>query len=149
MQVRTYRPLARAQRGVSLIITLLMLVIIGLTAGAAMRSAISSEKVINNLRSETLAQQYAEAALRYCEQQMALVSASRATGLKDADITTTAFGATTQWSLTTTWAGAAPKRVMVPGDQFKNSDSSFFPSTAPECYVEKQTLADGRAWRWW
>ncbi|MBC5785006.1 hypothetical protein H8N03_18815 [Ramlibacter sp. USB13] len=143
MRVPAHTPLARAQRGVSLIITMVMLVIIGLTAAAAMRSAISSEKVINNMRSEALAQQYAEAALRYCEQQMALPSVSRVAKLQDDQIATIDYGAATKWETTTSWVGGTPARVIVPNEQFKNTDSSFSPSVAPQCMAEKQKLADG------
>jgi type IV pilus assembly protein PilX len=133
----------QAQRGVSLIITLIMLVIIGLTAAAAMRSAVSSEKVINNMRAEALAQQYAEVALRYCEQQMELASAGRPASLQDTAITTTAAGATPTWQLTTTWTGGATKMTTIPEAQIKSGDSSFVPTSAPQCFVERQTLADG------
>lgn len=141
MQYRS-RP-ARAQRGISLIITLIMMVIIGLTAGAAMRSAVSSEKVINNMRSEALAQQYAEVALRYCEQQMELASAMRAeTRLRDASLVTTLVGGTPAWNGTATWVGGASLKTTVPDVQFRNTESSVSP-IAPECFVEKQALADG------
>ena len=60
------------QRGISLIIVLILVVVIGLTASSAMRSATSSQRVTNNLRMEGMAQQYAEAALRFCEAQMAI-----------------------------------------------------------------------------
>jgi type IV pilus assembly protein PilX len=143
MQIRAHRPTARAQRGVSLIITLLLLVIIGLTAAAAMRSAVSSEKVINNMRAESLAQQYAEVGLRYCEQQMALGTASRPATLQDDQILIVAAGAAPKWSDPATWEGGLALRTIVPNEQFKNADSSFFPATAPQCFVEKQTLADG------
>ena len=60
----TSRSAQTLQTGVSLIIVLIMLVIIGLTSAAAMRNATSGEKVTNNIRLQNLAQQYAEAALR-------------------------------------------------------------------------------------
>jgi Tfp pilus assembly protein PilX len=66
-----------SQRGVTLIIALIMVIIIGLTSAAAMRGATSSEKVVNNIRMQNLAQQYAEAALRYCESQLLLADGSR------------------------------------------------------------------------
>lgn len=59
----------RASRGISLIIVLIMLVIIGITGATAMRTATSEQRATNNLRMETIAQQYAEAALRICEGQ--------------------------------------------------------------------------------
>ena len=69
-QIKNHRCIFRPQAGVSLIIVLIMLVIIGLTSAAAIRNATSGEKVTNNIRLQNLAQQYAEAALRYCEAEL-------------------------------------------------------------------------------
>lgn len=132
----------RAARGVSLIITLIMLVVIGLTASAVMRGSISSERVVNNMRSEALAQQYAEAALEYCEAQMNLPTASRVAGLQDGALTTVAVGGATVWDNVASWKGGAAKAVAVPLARLASVDSSFTPK-APECLVERQTLADG------
>jgi type IV pilus assembly protein PilX len=130
------------QRGVSLIITLIMLVIIGLTASAAMRGTISSERVVNNMRSEALAQQYAEAALGYCEDQMNLASASRITALQDANLTVVT--GTPSWQITATWVGGAVTRIEVPQARLQSVDSSFVPSVRPQCHVQLQTLPDTR-----
>ncbi len=65
------------QRGVSLLIVLIMLVVIGLTSAASLRSASSNERISNNFRMHALAEQYAEAALRYCETQLSLADGAR------------------------------------------------------------------------
>lgn len=129
------------QRGVSLVITLIMLVVIGLTAAAAMRGAISSEQVVNNMRAESVAQQYAEAALKYCEEEMEKPSAGRIIPLQDANVTTVA--GTPSWQVTTTWLGAGATRIELPLARIKSADSSFAPTVLPQCFVERQVLADG------
>ncbi len=134
---------AGSQRGVSLIITLIMLVIIGLTASAAMRGSISSERVVNNMRAEALAQQYAEAALRYCETQMNLPSAARIPQLADASLTTVAVGGSPTWQVSGTWVGGGASQITVPDTWIESVDSSFTPP-APECFVEFQLLPDTR-----
>lgn len=58
------------QRGVVLIIALVMLVIISLLAAMSMRNATSSEAVSGNVRTTELATQAAEIALRYCEDKV-------------------------------------------------------------------------------
>ncbi|NDP39510.1 MAG: hypothetical protein GZ093_12290 [Rhodoferax sp.] len=140
------------QAGVSLIIVLIMLVIIGLTSAAAIRNATSGEKVTNNIRLQNLAQQYAEAALRYCEAELAkpddvAAPAGRlGTPLVEANIITVAAGAATGWEQTATWigtGGASASKTPLPQLQIKSSDSSFKPSKLPECVAEKQTMADG------
>ena len=135
------------QRGMSLVIVLIMLVVIGLTSAAAIRSATSGERVTNNMRMQNLAQQYAEAALRYCETQISLADASRVVTLRESNIVTTAFGADGAWSQADTWigaGGAAASKTSVPSAQLKSADSSSLPSNLPQCVVEKQTLADSK-----
>jgi type IV pilus assembly protein PilX len=140
------------QAGVSLIIVLIMLVIIGLTSAAAIRNATSGEKVTNNIRLQNLAQQYAEAALRYCELEMGKADGVAAptgrlgTNLVESNIITVAAGATPAWEQTATWigtGGASASKTTLPESQIKSSDSAFRPTRLPECVVEKQTLNDG------
>lgn len=142
----------RMHRGVSLIIVLIMLVIIGLTSAAAIRNATSGEKAGNNIRLQNLAQQYAEAALRYCEAELRKPNGVAApvgrggTRLVDANITTTAVGAAmgdTFWGKSATWIGVAPAastRTVVPESQIKSDASAFKPSKLPECVVETQVM---------
>lgn len=138
-----------AQAGVSLIIVLIMLVIIGLTSAAAMRNATSGEKVTNSIRLQNLAQQYAEAALRYCEAEMLKVDADRVATLVEANIITTPVetaDAATGWGQAASWTGAggiAATKTTLPEGRVKSQDRSFRPSRLPECVVERQGLADG------
>jgi len=142
-------PPAARQAGVSLIIVLIMLVIIGLTSAAAMRNATSGQKVTNNIRLQNLAQQYAEAALRHCEAEMLKADADRVGTLAEANITTTPVGtadAATGWGRAASWTGAggiAATKTTLPEARVKSLDSSFRPSRLPECVVERQGLADG------
>jgi type IV pilus assembly protein PilX len=139
----------RAQAGVSLIIVLIMLVIIGWTSAAAMRNATSGEKLTNNIRLQNLAHQYAEAALRYCEAEMIKADADRVATLAEANISTTPVGAAdaaTGWGQAASWTGAggiAATKTTLPEAWVRSQDSSFRPSRLPECVVERQGLADG------
>lgn len=135
-----------------MVIVLIMLVIIGLASAAAIRNATSGEKVTNNIRQQNLAQQYAEAALRYCETELAKDDSVAApvgrmgTTLTEANIITVAVGGTPGWQQTVTWTGvggASASMTTLPESQILSSDSAFRPSTLPECVVEKQTLDDG------
>jgi len=143
------RPAPVAQAGVSLIIVLIMLVIIGLTSAAAMRNATSGEKVTNNIRLQNLAQQYAEAALRYCEAEMLKVDADRVATLAELNISTTPAGtadAFTGWGQAASWTGAGgitATKTTLPEERVKSQDSAFRPSRLPECVVERQGFADG------
>lgn len=143
-----------SQTGVSLIIVMVMVVIIGLTSAAAIRGATSNERVTNNIRMQSLAQQYSEAALRYCEAEIIKPDADRVATLRNANIVQTNFvaGQTTfqtspaPWELTATWVGtggASASKTSLPQVQIKSSASSVSPTTLPQCVAERQVMADG------
>lgn len=135
--------------GVSLIIVLVMLVVIGLTSAAAIRNATSGEQATNNIRLQNLAQQYADAALRYCEGELAKADVDRVASLSEATLSDTPAGtadAATGWGQAASWTGAggiAASRTVVPEARVKSQDSAFRPARLPECVVERQVLADG------
>lgn len=132
-----------ASQGISLIIVLIMLVIIGITSATAMRSATSEQRATNNLRAEATAQQYAEAALRYCEDQIRNVpDAGRNAKLKLAVIPTTAFGTAPLWDSAASWAtgAGAASRVILTAAQIGDANTTA-PTFPPECMVEMQGLS--------
>lgn len=137
------------QAGISLIIVLIMLVIIGLTSAAAIRNATSGEQATNNIRLQNLAQQYADAALRYCEAELAKPDVDRVASLSEASLSDTPAGtadAATGWGQAASWNGAggiAASLTVVPEARVKSQDSAFRPARLPECVVERQVLADG------
>jgi hypothetical protein len=67
---RSAFPSRAAQRGISLIIAMLMLVVIGLASVAIIRNATSADRAVNNNRLQTQANQFAQAALQFCENQL-------------------------------------------------------------------------------
>ena len=150
------------QSGVSLIIVLIMLVVIGLTSANAIRKATSGERATNNIRMQNLALQYAEAALRYCETEVAKTSAIRAqNSLKDGAIfndNPAAPGTALNdnfpadgWNKPATWTSvggaltAAASKTEVPSAQVTSTSgsSAFTPSKLPQCVIERSKLPDG------
>lgn len=139
-----------SNRGVSLIIVLILMIIIGITASTAMRNASSEQRATNNQRMEATALQYAEAALRYCEAQMALPVGSRTA----ATLLGTIPGPLAPGPLTSGWedplswnsplmstAGrASSTRTVVPNNIIQdNALNTVLPARNPECVVETQT----------
>ena len=132
------------QRGVSLLIVLVMLVIIGLTAASTLRTAASEQQLGNNLRTSALAQQYAEAALRFCEAQLLLNDAARVPTLREALIPAT-LAAAPDWQLPGTWTGAvgaAATRTNVPAAVISTVGQTTPSATLPQCVVERQSLGN-------
>lgn len=139
----TRRSLRRG-RGVSLIIVLIMLAVMGLVSAAAMRSATTNEMVARNVRYQLLAQQQAEAALRYCEGQLLLPVQERVASLRE--ITPSSLDPPTGWTLLTSWSGqgaAAANLASLPNDL---PGPSSLPQVAPQCLVERRPWSTGEAY---
>lgn len=127
-------------------IALILLVVIGLTSAAAMRSGISHEKVVNNLREEGLAQQYAELALRHCVAELQNPSSTLINqALLNSQSPTTGALSAGAWNNSTTWFGATSQYVSVNAAGLLSSiDSSLVPATSPQCFVERMVLSAGQ-----
>jgi type II secretory pathway pseudopilin PulG len=120
------------QRGVALIVALVVLVIIGLTSAAVMRGALSSDLVTNNARVQTLATQAAQVALKYCETQLQVPPPIGIILLDvppDGVMAWTQFGNWTNVNLVNT----------VPDEFMKSELSSFAPSRMPQCMAQRST----------
>ena len=122
-----------SQRGVVLIMSLLMLVIVSLLAMTTMKSALSSESISGGVRHTQLAQQAAEMALRYCENAVydhANGTASLPSGLVVQD-----FSATPKWQGgSTTWDEINPAIYVLPLNEVNNNGAPY--KRPPECLVE-------------
>ncbi len=130
--------------GASLIIVLILLGVIALTSAATLRNASSNERVSNNFRMHLLAQQYAEAALRYCEMQLTQADGSRVATLKESNLVD--YSASPAWRQRATWTGSgatAASRTAVPETFVLSSSSAFKPGQLPECVVEKKAVDGG------
>lgn len=139
------------QRGVSLIIVLVMLAVIGLLSAAALRSATSNEMVARNFRYQLLAQQQAETALRFCESQLLLPDADRLASLQEASLPLAephGSSALPVWALPASWNGlgeAGASLTTVPADLL--GPASMLPQVSPQCLVEKRAWPGADAYR--
>ena len=141
-----YAPKHQAERGIVLVIALILLVIISLLAVTSLRNAGSSESVAGNVRTTELATQAADIALRHCE----------SSAIKITKLIANASDTSAQATYPTTLVEANVQRVTT-ADQWKsvsNWDSTttavfVLPSTLvgdtatykrpPECMVESLT----------
>ncbi|MES2911095.1 MAG: PilX N-terminal domain-containing pilus assembly protein [Pseudomonadota bacterium] len=145
---------ARAQRGVVLIMALIMLVIISLLTAVTVRNATSSEGISANARQTQLATQAAETALRYCEQGVIeVLSASTSTyvfsvvappSATTVTISSTHFQAavtTTPTSMiTANWdtnSGTANTILVLPSSSVNRAGITTTFSRPPECMIER------------
>nr|WP_295785138.1 PilX N-terminal domain-containing pilus assembly protein [Rhodoferax sp.] len=145
-------PRERASRGISLIIVLILMIIIGITASTAMRNATSEQRATNNQRMEASAQQYAEAALRYCESEMQILPPvnRHEASLQGIIPATTGPGPTASgWEDPLSWppnpsspptgGRASASWLRVPNNVIQDTTNTVLPTFRPECVVESMT----------
>lgn len=139
------KPMPGRMHGVSLIIVLIMLAVIGLVSAAAMRSATTTEMVARNVRYQLLAQQQAESVLRYCERQLLLAEDQRVASLRT--IAAAAADPPSRWTVPSNWSGtdsASTTLTTLPADLL---GPGSVPQVAPQCLVERWSWLAGEAYR--
>jgi type II secretory pathway pseudopilin PulG len=126
-------PSRKNQRGVTLLVALIVLIIIGLTSASVMRSVLSTDVVANNARVQTLATQAAQIGLRYCELQADNDANGTPSSLPEipADY----------WSTFSHWAEKKVGIFEVPEDFMQSANSTFSPDHLPQCMVQKMLVA--------
>lgn len=125
----------KTQSGLALILVLVMLAALGLGAAAALQSAASTLSVGSNTQATALAQLQAEAALRFCENELTKTDEQRQPFLQEQAIPTTAYQAAAFWTQGTAWQ-TAQDLSLLPG--------AWPGQTLTQCVVERSTLADDR-----
>jgi type IV pilus assembly protein PilX len=123
----------RPQRGVALIIALVVLVVIGLTSVAVMRGSLNSDLVANNARVQSFAAQAAQMGLRYCESELILSDDDRTIVIQPASNPGS-------WTAFDNWFPAGGTAETVPDAWLASADSSVVVSTKPQCLAEKSPL---------
>jgi len=128
------------QQGFVLILALIMLVVLSGAAAWAAKAAISGEQVANNLRTVLTAQQSAEMALRYCENQML---AGNAVGLV---VNMDGATAPSRWQTRSNWGTLTdpPLANTLPASVTNSSDGAGIAiaiALRPQCMVEELRLA--------
>ncbi len=119
-----------AQQGVTLLVVLVMLVVIGLVSASALRQAANADMVSNNARLEQLAKQSAQAALHYCEAEIT------GSGVPAIQVQA-ANAAAPVWKTFTNWKGSSMKAVSVPTASYEAANG-----LAPQCLVEYSPLGN-------
>lgn len=122
------------QRGVVLVVVLIMLVVIGLASAFTMRQAINSDTISQNVRAEALAQEAAQIALDYCEQQ-AIKTPASVKSKNDPG----------HWNDLANWrlaAGSSSAPTTLTANDIALNNPSFTPSVMPQCMAETSSVDD-------
>lgn len=132
---------SRTQRGVVLIVALLMLVVISIVASLSVRNATSSEVGSGATRTTQLAMQAAEIALRYCENSVVQIISPPSNPADNFVTTLTtsniqAYSTTPKWQSTTIWDGTSGAVYVLPTATVNGSGVSTTYARMPECIIE-------------
>ncbi len=126
-------------RGIALLVVLVLLLVMGLTTGMAMRSAVTTQKVGAALRLDSVAQQAAEAALRACEDEIDKPPGQGAPELANLDTLPAQPVDQLRWSQFSWWAPTPPQADQVVRYVPPNVVPPGTPN--PECLVERMSLS--------
>jgi Tfp pilus assembly protein PilX len=138
--IDTHRPTRRRpQRGIVLIVALVMMALIAISTAMVMKGALFQDKISANQRARSLAFNAAEMALRYCE---ARVTANAITAEQSSIPVTeiVAFGQTQAWQDINNWNSSTYRTIVPSTFAFDGSNITF--SRAPECMIQKLDLRD-------
>ena len=129
------------QRGVVLIIALVMLVVISLLAINSIRNAASSETVASHVRTTELANQAAEIALRHCEASLQDTLTVAAGGTPAYASTFTAFNILApatppRWQNIAIWDSVSGATYVLPLNLVNQPGMTLTYRRPPECMVE-------------
>lgn len=135
---------ALGQRGIVLIMALILLIMISLVATVAIRRATTGEQVSKGLRTQTVAFQAAETALRFCEDQTLKHNEvkSGATTLKPADYPE-GVANPSLWKTRANWEPSAGKAVVIDTSVANSTDAAartLKDAVLPRCMVETLRL---------
>ncbi|MBP3980382.1 hypothetical protein J8G26_06505 [Acidovorax sp. JG5] len=140
------KPVRPRQKGVVLALALILLTVVSLVAIYTLRGTITGEQVSKNLRTNAVATQAAETALRICEDAVRTSQSTLGTGTSavaftildvpesmDADLPN-------QWSTRANWVvtGSAKTANQIPVELI--TDANMRPIPAPRCMVERYQL---------
>lgn len=127
----------RGERGVALMVALVMLVIIGIASVSIMRGALSSDLIANNTRVQTLAMQAAQIGLRYCEDEAVKHAKSMPMLIHEPEPDAPSPRA---WEVFANWSDNE-KVNEVPSQYMESDNSTFVPGTLPQCMVQFKNVA--------
>lgn len=155
MKTDTFSARPTAQKGVVLVITLILLVIFSLLGTMAIRNANQSERVMNGIRTNAVAQQAAESALRFCEQvaknhfegnsSFQYTSSASDTYTITGKVETTAATDinTASWSNINNWKSSNTLLITLPANAYKSVDTGVKAGVKlknpPTCLVQQLT----------
>jgi type IV pilus assembly protein PilX len=129
----------QTERGVVLVVALIMLVVISILAVTSMRNSASTEALAGNVRTTELATQAAEIALRHCESSVVEIITVAAGATSTGYVTTLTAAnilpAATppRWQNLATWDSATTSTFVLPSALVGGTSTYKRP---PECMIE-------------
>lgn len=140
----------KAERGVVLVIALILLVVITMLAMTSLRNAATTESIAGNVRTTEMATQAAEIALRHCESSAVKIAklnanpsdtSAEAIYVSTFNKTNIASAGTNQWQTTATWDDPSSTATYVLPSSLVGGTTTY--KRAPECMIELLTAGTG------
>jgi len=132
---------APRQQGVVLVVVLVLLVAVTFMSVSVMRSSLGSDLLTNNNRTQALAMEVTQAALRFCE--MDLRQNTGAVLFTDTPPirARAATAAAMAWKVKNNWTGSTATAKTLQQSHLKSANTSLTPTKMPQCIAEFDPVA--------
>lgn len=141
------RPLMRTrqaprQQGVVLVVVLVLLVAVTFMSVSVMRSSLGSDLLTNNNRTQALAMEVTQAALRFCEMDLRQNSGASVLFTDTPQIRAKAdTAAAMAWKVKNNWTGSTATAKTLQQSHLKSANTSLTPTKMPQCIAEFDPVA--------
>ena len=135
---RAQASLIGAQRGIVLLLVLIILVVLSGAAIWAAKASISGEQVANNIRISATVTELAELALRYCED--GVIQNNTTLARLPYPVGAASGELPSAWQTLSNWTVTPTKINVVPNAQLRDALGTS-PAKAPVCMIEEMRLA--------
>ncbi len=141
------RQTQRTQQGAALIMVLVLLLLVILMSMGVMRTSLTSDAITINARSQTLATEMAQLALRFCEEDIKRAFGSSTTPLLFSKATPILEKAATEeamaWRDKDNWADGTGAAKTLRTEHLKSSVTKMLPAKNPQCLAEYSPVDAG------
>jgi Tfp pilus assembly protein PilX len=148
MQTMKYRQPLQRQKGVVMVVVLLLLGIMSIVGVMNLRNSATTEQVSNNMRLASVAQQAAELALKYCESVAADTAGATFATERTKILSATITGSITSgaWNTTSTWNSSANYLTINNAFALSTDVHAVQFANPPQCVIEKISNASGKGY---
>lgn len=127
----------RPQQGVVLVVVLVLLMAVTFMSVSVLRSSMGSDLLTNNNRTQSLAMEITQAALRFCEDDVRTMGTAVLFTDTPRVRPAVTSGTPMAWKISSNWVGSTPVAKELTEDHLKSASTAIVPKNKlPQCIAE-------------